>query len=148
MRSRAIIEQAKGILMAASPDLDADGAFDVLRRASQRENVKLREIAGRIVGRRRPHYRTFGLGPVTQQQHPRGSMLRAGQDHLGLSLHDVWLGYISVGGNAPLREVQGWLTGLAEPGDDDHDLMAQALNDRFVDQGLNHPVAYTDTLGS
>jgi GAF domain-containing protein len=52
MRSRAVIEQAKGMLMAASPELDADGAFDVLRRASQRENVKLREIARRIVERR------------------------------------------------------------------------------------------------
>ena len=52
MQSRAIIEQAKGILMAGSPDLDADGAFDLLRRASQRENVKLRDIARRIVERR------------------------------------------------------------------------------------------------
>ncbi len=53
MKSRAVIEQAKGILMARSPDLDADGAFDVLRRASQRENVKLRGIAQRMVDRRR-----------------------------------------------------------------------------------------------
>jgi AmiR/NasT family two-component response regulator len=52
MKSRAVIEQAKGILMAGSPKLDADGAFDLLRRASQRENVKLREIAQRIVDRR------------------------------------------------------------------------------------------------
>jgi putative methionine-R-sulfoxide reductase with GAF domain len=52
MKSRAVIEQAKGMLMAASPDLDADGAFDLLRRASQRENVKLRDIAQRIVDRK------------------------------------------------------------------------------------------------
>lgn len=52
MRSRAVIEQAKGILMARSPNLDADGAFDLLRRASQRENVKLRDIAQRIVDRK------------------------------------------------------------------------------------------------
>lgn len=54
MRSRAVIEQAKGIVMAGSPELDADGAFDLLRRASQRENVKLRDIAQRIVERRPP----------------------------------------------------------------------------------------------
>jgi GAF domain-containing protein len=47
--NRAVIEQAKGMLMARSPGLDADGAFEMLRRASQRENVKLREIARRIV---------------------------------------------------------------------------------------------------
>jgi GAF domain-containing protein len=52
MQSRAVIEQAKGILMARSPHLDADEAFDLLRKASQRENVKLREIAQRIVDRR------------------------------------------------------------------------------------------------
>jgi GAF domain-containing protein len=52
MKSRAVIEQAKGMLMAQSPGLDAEGAFDLLRMASQRENVKLREIAQRIVDRR------------------------------------------------------------------------------------------------
>ncbi|MGI8806989.1 MAG: GAF and ANTAR domain-containing protein [Acidimicrobiales bacterium] len=52
MRSRAVIEQAKGILMARSPRLTADEAFDVLRKASQRENSKVREIAQRLVDRR------------------------------------------------------------------------------------------------
>jgi GAF domain-containing protein len=52
MQSRAVIEQAKGMLMAKAPHLTADEAFDLLRRASQRENVKLRDIAQRIVDRR------------------------------------------------------------------------------------------------
>ncbi len=52
MQSRAVIEQAKGVLMARTPRLSADEAFDLLRKASQRENVKLREIAQRIVDRR------------------------------------------------------------------------------------------------
>lgn len=52
MKSRAVIEQAKGILMARSPHLGPDEAFDLLRKASQRENVKLREIAQRIVDRK------------------------------------------------------------------------------------------------
>jgi transcriptional regulator with GAF, ATPase, and Fis domain len=54
MKSRAVIEQAKGMLMARSPELTADGAFDLLQKASQRENVKLRELARRIVERRPP----------------------------------------------------------------------------------------------
>jgi AmiR/NasT family two-component response regulator len=49
MSSRAVIEQAKGVLMAQSKDLTADQAFDLLRNASQKRNVKLREIARRIV---------------------------------------------------------------------------------------------------
>lgn len=53
MRSRAVIEQAKGMLMAQSPDMTPDAAFDMLRRASQRENMKLRDVARRIVERKR-----------------------------------------------------------------------------------------------
>jgi GAF domain-containing protein len=55
LASRAEIEQAKGILMAES-HISADQAFDVLRRASQRNNVKLRVIARQIVANAsRPH---------------------------------------------------------------------------------------------
>jgi GAF domain-containing protein len=48
MASRATIEQAKGILMGAQR-CGPDQAFELLIRASQRENVKLRDIARRIV---------------------------------------------------------------------------------------------------
>ena len=44
MRSRATIEQAKGIFIAQS-GVGPDEAFDLLRRASQRENRKLRDVA-------------------------------------------------------------------------------------------------------
>lgn len=50
MQSRAVIEQAKGILMGAQR-CSADEAFQILVRASQRENRKLREIAEEIVDR-------------------------------------------------------------------------------------------------
>ena len=50
MQSRAVIEQAKGILMGAQR-CSADEAFQILVRASQRENRKLREIAEDIVTR-------------------------------------------------------------------------------------------------
>jgi GAF domain-containing protein len=54
MKSRATIEQAKGMLMAGSSDLTADDAFAMLRKASQRENRKLRDIALDIVHRSVP----------------------------------------------------------------------------------------------
>ena len=47
LQSRDLIGQAKGILMARE-HVDADEAFDMLRRASQRVNVKLREVARQI----------------------------------------------------------------------------------------------------
>jgi len=53
MESRAIIEQAKGVLMAQR-HLTAEQAFEVLREASQRYNRKLRDIATGIVESTRP----------------------------------------------------------------------------------------------
>ena len=53
MESRAVIEQAKGVLMAQR-HVDADAAFDLLREASQRYNRKLREIAVGIVESTQP----------------------------------------------------------------------------------------------
>ena len=50
MESRAVIEQAKGILMAAQR-CGPEAAFDILVRASQRQNRKLRAIASDIVER-------------------------------------------------------------------------------------------------
>ena len=46
--SRATIEQAKGILMSTN-HCSPDEAFEILVKASQRENAKLRNIARRIV---------------------------------------------------------------------------------------------------
>ena len=51
MRSRAVIEQAKGMLMSERR-IDADQAFDQLVKLSQHANVKLREVAERIVKQR------------------------------------------------------------------------------------------------
>lgn len=46
--TRDVIGMAKGIIMARQ-GIDEDAAFQVLRRASQRTNVKLRELAERVV---------------------------------------------------------------------------------------------------
>jgi len=48
MESRAVIEQAKGVLMAQR-HVSAEQAFEILREASQRYNRKLRDIASGIV---------------------------------------------------------------------------------------------------
>ena len=48
MRSRAVIEQAKGILMA-DEQITADQAFERLVALSQRSNTKVREVARRLV---------------------------------------------------------------------------------------------------
>jgi GAF domain-containing protein len=50
--ARQLIGQATGILMERF-SLDADRAFEVLRRYSQDRNVKLRDVAARLVETRR-----------------------------------------------------------------------------------------------
>jgi GAF domain-containing protein len=57
MESRAVIEQAKGVLMAQR-HVTADEAFEILRAASQRYNRKLRDIA-------------LGIVDSTRDAHPR-----------------------------------------------------------------------------
>jgi len=48
MESRAVIEQAKGVIMARNR-CDADEAFAMLRRISQHRNVKLHQVAQAVV---------------------------------------------------------------------------------------------------
>jgi len=48
MKSRAVIEQAKGILIA-DHRIDADQAFGMLVQLSQKTNTKLRDVAQRLV---------------------------------------------------------------------------------------------------
>ena len=53
MRTRAVIEQAKGMLMAEN-QITADEAFQLLSRTSQAANTKLRDVAQRLVNTRSP----------------------------------------------------------------------------------------------
>ncbi len=57
LRSRAVIDQALGIIMAES-NIDAERAFAVLSRASNNRRMKLRELAAELVTR------VSGRGPA------------------------------------------------------------------------------------
>ena len=48
MASRPVVEQAKGIIMARDHGT-AEEAFDILRRISQQQNAKLRDLAQALV---------------------------------------------------------------------------------------------------
>jgi AmiR/NasT family two-component response regulator len=50
LETLSTIEQAKGVIMAQSR-VGSEEAFDILRRASQRTNMKLRDLAADIVTR-------------------------------------------------------------------------------------------------
>ena len=60
---RDLIGMAKGLLMARTV-CDDDTAFEILRNASMRENVKVLEIAERLVDTANAHGRPRGLRRV------------------------------------------------------------------------------------
>ena len=49
LKTREVIGQAQGILMERE-QISAEQAFDIMRRASQRMNIKLRDVARDVVG--------------------------------------------------------------------------------------------------
>lgn len=51
LEGRTLIGQAQGLLMAVH-GVDAEQAFDLLREASQRRNVKLRDVAQQVIDAR------------------------------------------------------------------------------------------------
>ena len=63
---------------------------------------------------------------------------------LGMSTSDVWLGYLGVGGDASLLEVESWLQGRSTAPSYDFDLLAQSVNDRAVGCGQPQPCRYFD----
>ena len=61
LESHAAIDQAKGILMLTY-GVDEDAAFGILKQSSQRHNVRLREVAGKVV-----QAVAVGLGSMTRE---------------------------------------------------------------------------------
>jgi hypothetical protein len=62
----------------------------------------------------------------------------------GLSHGELWLRYFELGGMRTSLQVEAYLYGALEPTMHDHDVVAHALNERFVELGGNHPVPYLE----
>ena len=73
-----------------------------------------------------------------------GFSLSDGWDLSGLPLTQLWLCYLALGGTASPARVQAYARGLVPPDSYQHNLIAQAINDYFIDQGGDHPVSYQD----
>jgi hypothetical protein len=59
-----------------------------------------------------------------------------------LSHGDLWLRYFELGGMSTGLQLEAYLYGALRPTRHDHDIIAHALNERFVELGGNHPVPY------
>ena len=62
----------------------------------------------------------------------------------GLSHGELWLRYFELGGMSTALQLEAFLYGILQPTDHDHDLVAHALNERFVELGGNRPVPYLE----
>jgi hypothetical protein len=70
--------------------------------------------------------------------------LEDGLDLSGMSFNELWLRQVSVGGAAGSLETEAYLLGLLVPDPHQYDILAQALNEHFVELGQDHPVGYWD----
>lgn len=76
----------------------------------------------------------------------RAATLQAGRQMLGLTLGELWIAYMRLGGNLAPDSINTYLRGGPEVADHDHDILAQALNEGFIDHDSDHPIAYADEL--
>lgn len=60
----------------------------------------------------------------------------------GLTHGELWLRYFELGGMSTALQVDAFLYGALQPTAHDYDVLAHALNERFVELGGNHPVPY------
>jgi hypothetical protein len=73
-----------------------------------------------------------------------GFSLSDGWDLSGLSLAELWMAYLAIGGAASSAQVEAWTRGQTRPDSYQHNLIAQAINEHFIDRGENQPVSYRD----
>ena len=72
---------------------------------------------------------------------PLFAVLETARLNLGISATDLWIAYFALGGMAAPEVLRAYLRGQYT-GSFDHDVLAHALNERFVERGMNHPVPY------
>ena len=60
----------------------------------------------------------------------------------GWTVGELWLAAAGIGGALDRRDIEGITSGRRGATPVEHDIIAAALNDYFVDHGHNHPVAF------
>lgn len=68
--------------------------------------------------------------------------LELARELAGLSVEDFWLRYFALGGNASPEEFSAALEGRTRVTDHEYNVAAHALNERYTDLDLDHPVPY------
>ena len=70
------------------------------------------------------------------------TVLDRARQSAGLSHGELYLRYFELGGMSSAFQVEAIVYDLAQPSPHDYDVLAHALNERFVELGGDHPVPY------
>jgi len=70
--------------------------------------------------------------------------LEAARKAADLSLPELWFRYFALGGLSTTLEIEAYLLGALNATTEDQDLLAVALNERFSELGVEHPMPYSD----
>jgi len=73
-----------------------------------------------------------------------GSALEAARVLAGVTVADLWLRYFTLGGTNTRTDLKQLLRGDSAFGAGQYDVLAHALNERFVELDLDHPVPYAN----
>jgi hypothetical protein len=76
------------------------------------------------------------------QDHPDVTDLERAREKTGMSLDELWVSYFELGGKADPVELEAFVRGLLKPDSYQYNIIAHALNERFMSRGLDHPVSY------
>lgn len=77
-----------------------------------------------------------------------GLSLYDGMQLSGMDFHQLWLRHITVGGTRNELEVEAYTRGLLAPDPLEHNILAQAINEHFLERGQDHPVAYIQSAAA
>lgn len=61
---------------------------------------------------------------------------------VSLPIHKLWLRYFALGGMSTALEIEAYLLGALVPSAHEHDMIAVALNERFMELGRCPPIPY------
>ena len=67
---------------------------------------------------------------------------------VGLSVEQLWYNYIALGGTHSPNAFKSGLRDATTLSAHEHDVIAHAINERFMDAGGNHPVPYRSSSPS
>lgn len=74
----------------------------------------------------------------------RSDVLQQARNEVGLTVGELWLRYFGLGGMVTPLEIDAVVHGALAPSDADYDILAHAINERFLELGGDHPVPYSD----